>query len=686
MILKAMTRLRSWRENDPVGVAVLAGGSLFAFLLTLGIPLWDDDFTSWFRKIQEHSIFRYLWEWIWPVSTQPEYWGFNERPVQSLIYKFFYGISGYHSWSYFLFKSLIYGLVGWRIYCLALLLGGNVSIGARRAAAAIAGLYLVSPGPVAALILHQDLAPLAALVNLLLLEWIYRSVEATPLGWKGLPRLSDPAQRRWVLQWLGISFCIYLGYKTKADVKLLGPVLALYVVLVRRHQWAYFAIPVAACALLAVPWGPGIFSKLPPFIPGSGGSSVGWMFQEARFSRVFSYLWNPENFDWRNFYRSAPLSLAGVLGPFVLIVAAGFAVWRIQGDDHPLSQTRKSSSGRAWLLFALWWVMVLAATSALSDINFTFRIRYGILTLTPTAVLLAGLAVAFVTSLKELPKWVLPVATAALVLQSGMNLWRSGQYRRDIGLIMVAVDHAYDRVRRDFQDHRLALLPDFRPYDYRPGAGRVFDEKTSIQSTDELEKSFPAGKTVAISWHPTLWEQMELVEFYRGCQWYSPFDWIWPCQDGVGAALMRWLGRSPEYERGEQLRAQGKHQEARQVHEQFLREHPGSLAARFVIGLESFSLQDWNRSWEVFSELASLFPENNAVLYNAGLAAMETKRYGQAAQWLETVVSREPSNYPVLMNLQETYRRAEKNRARQRVIGELERLYPTDPKVKSLRN
>ncbi len=679
-------KLAKWRKEDPQGVAVLLGGFIFAWFFTLGIPLWDDDFTSWSRKVDGQSIFRFLWEWISPISTQPEHWGFNERPVQSLIYKTFQMVSGYEAWSYFLFKSAIYAAVGWRIYRLGLLLGGETSRLARFASAGVAALYLLSPGPVAALILHQDVAPVAALVNLLLLEWIFRSVEATPVEWRGLPDFSKPAVRSWAAKWLGIAVCIYLGYKTKADVKLLGPVLAAYILVTRRHQWAYFAIPIGAAALLAVPWGPGIFTRLPPFVPGSGGSSVGWMFQEAKLARVFSYLWSPDAFPWRDFYLSAPLSLAGILGPFVLIVAAGFAIWRVQGDDRPLARWNKTAHGRAWVLFAIWWAVVMGATSALSDINFTFRLRYGILTLTPTAILLAGLAVAYIRSAKELPRYALHVACAALVLQAGMNLLRSAKYRRDMGIVMVSVDQAYERVAKDFPGASLALMPDFRPYDYRPGAGRVFDLKTVLADTGDLsKKAFPPGNTIVISWNPTLWEEIELIEAYTGCRSYSPFDWLWPCPKKAGAMVMRWLGANPLYQKAELLRKGGKNAEALALHEQFLKDHPGSLAVRFVIGLESFLVGNPTRAWEVFHPLSEYFPNNNAVLFNTALAGMETQHLIEAAKLLETIAEREPTNYGVLYNLQEAYKRSRRDRARERVVRELERLFPQDDAVKKLR-
>ncbi len=644
---------------------ILIFGFLFALFLTQGIPLWDDDFTSWFWKIKDHSILHYFWEWLWPVSTQPEHWGFNERPAQSVLYKLGYFISGYESWSYFVIKSAIYAVVGWRIVRLAELLSGGKkkSWAARSALVAwvgvgIGALYYTAPGPVAALILHQDLAPLAALTNLLLLEWIFRSIEATPPDWQGLPNFRLPAHRAWLRKWLAISFCVYLGYKTKADVKLIGPTVGLYLLLTRARQWAFFAFPLTLMGLLAVPWGPGIFSKLPPFVPGSGGSSIGWMFQEARLSRVLSYLWSPDAFDWKSFWQAAPLSIAGVLGPFALVPALAFGVYRVQGDDAPLASWRKSATGRAWVFFGLWWCVVLAATSVLSDINFTFRIRYGILTVVPSLLLLGGLWMALAEQVRTHAwrRWLGVGLLTCLALQVGMNTIRSARYRRDLGQVMVAIDQAYERIAREYRDHRLAFMPDFRPYDYRPDAPKLFQERVTLESVGEFAKRYRPGETVTASWSASLWPELDLIAFPNGCRSGVLFDLLRPCPAGFGVAVMKWVGPLRLYEEGETLRAKGQVGQARELHERLLKEHPGNSATKFVIGLESFVLRDPRRAREVFGELEGPFFQNNAVIYNAALARMGVGEFGRAAELLETVLEREPGNSSARMNLQEVYR------------------------------
>src|SRR5262245_29280496 len=107
--------VRFWNE-DKYRRWLLVGGFAYAMFFRHGIPLWDYDFTSWFHKIKDHSFFYYFWNLISPISTQPQYWGFNERPIQALLYKFFYLIGGYDPTVYFIYKSAVYGGLGVMIY------------------------------------------------------------------------------------------------------------------------------------------------------------------------------------------------------------------------------------------------------------------------------------------------------------------------------------------------------------------------------------------------------------------------------------------------------------------------------------------------------------------------------------------------------------------------------------------
>src|SRR5262249_42824899 len=153
----------------------------------------------------------------------------------------------------------------------------------------------------------------------------------------------------------------------------------------------------------------------------------------------------------------------------------------------------------------------------------------------------------------RIPQWALAIGIAGLALQIGVNLNRSITHRRDMGQVMVVVDQAYDYVDHHFPNERVTLAPDFRPYDYHPDAAPWFQAKTWLSKMEDLDKNpNQAGKTYVISWGPSLWAKLEVVEHFTGCTG-ALFDKIWPCSKGTGAWLMRYIGSDSLYDQGEAL-------------------------------------------------------------------------------------------------------------------------------------
>ena len=100
-----------WRE-DLCRPALLVGGFLWAAFIAQALPFWDGDFTIYFRGMLGKSMGRLLWEWIAPISTNPESWGFLGGAVQFLAYKVSYQIAGYDPWPYSFLRG-IYVTRGW---------------------------------------------------------------------------------------------------------------------------------------------------------------------------------------------------------------------------------------------------------------------------------------------------------------------------------------------------------------------------------------------------------------------------------------------------------------------------------------------------------------------------------------------------------------------------------------------
>ncbi len=671
-------------RSNAIQVGLFLFGFAYAWFFSQGIPLWDDDFTSWFWKIKDRQITSIVWEWISPVSTQPEHWGFNERPLQALIYKLGYAVSGYESWSYFLFKNAVYGALGVMIYLWGLrLVPESLSPSrARTAALAVAILFLVAPAPMAAHVMYADFAPIAELIFLGMTYLLWAAVEKTPAYFSGSPRLSNPEHRRWLLKMSLLSFCTYLGYKSKADLKVIPLVLAVYVAIVRRAQWRFFAIPVALMLLLAVPWGREVFEKLPPFLPGSKGSEVGWMFQPASLDRLIEFFWSSQSHDFVTSLRAPTMSLAAVLGPFLLIPLLLFLLWRIEAFDKVHWTRLKSSSDRSRLFVLIWFVAITLAVSALPALNYSFRIRYGILPWVPVSILLAWVFGLFADSLEKLPRGALALAIVCLALQGGINVSRSIQYRRELGQVMIGVDRAYEYFSKNHPREKLVLAPDFRPYDYRPDAPDSVRQKVWVKTGEELQRrSFEKDHTYLLSWKPAFWEKVELVGHFPGCRETSVFDLIFGCAPGTGAFLMRYIGENSDYARGEALRQKGDWDGALREFDHLLNSYPGSLLGQFARGMTLAQKKDWPSAQDAFARLELVFPMHPAVLYNHALAFEGLSNYASAIERLRKVAALEPLNSAALVHLYFCYEKAGESRLAGEVLAGIQKSFPDDPEV-----
>src|SRR5262249_44249522 len=156
-----------------------------------------------------------------------------------------------------------------------------------------------------------------------------------------------------------------------------------------------------------------------------------------------------------------------------------FLAWRAEAIDQVQWRRLTTPVDRARTFALVWFLVVLAGVSALPAINYIFRVRYGIITMVPVSLLLAWVFGLFAEAaawtrrpsaegVRSLPAWAVAVGIALLVFQSAMNLSRSITFRRDMGQVMVAVDQAYEYFAKNYAAEKLALFPDFRPYDYRP--------------------------------------------------------------------------------------------------------------------------------------------------------------------------------------------------------------------------
>src|SRR5262249_5563694 len=244
----------------------------------------------------------------------------------------------------------------------------------------------------------------------------------------------------------------------------------------------------------------------------------------------------------------------------------------------------ESAAGRARLFVALWFGAILLSSSALPAINYFFRIRWGILPLTPCCILLAWVFGLFTEACSGLPRWASIGCIVLFTLQAGINLNRSVWHRRDLGQIMTSVDRVYAHVDEEFPHDELALWPDFLSYEYRPDASPAIRRRDAMATPEDLPERHTPNGTLVIAWSPSLWEQLDLMERFDGCGGTTLFEVIVPCTPAVSAVLMRYIGPDPGYDAAATARAAGDLPAARQLYEAFLARHPNNLGARFQLG------------------------------------------------------------------------------------------------------
>lgn len=504
----------------------------YAFFLSFGLALWDDDFTSWISKINTQTFTSIFLEILSPISTQPEYWGFNERPLEKLLYKLGLVISGRSSWAYFALKSVFFAGM-----CLFTFLWcERIQASSKKKSSWLSGaitvFFMLSPGVAASHVLLQDFAPVAEFFILSSSYYMWKIIETTPQEWRFKDILFLPSKEKnvWMLCWLVLAFWTYLGFKAKADVKLLPLIVGLYILYLRPRQIFLFTGPLVLMGLLAVPWGPGLFSKVPPFLPGSSGSEISWMWQPASLERLRDFIWSQEVYSFSDSWKTPTLALSGIFGPFLLfgLMVLYFCSPRRFSIRNIFSI--KTSVGRARFFCLIWLAVIALGVSALPEINYTFRVRYGILTTLPACFLLITLIAHFFKyQKKKLNRYFLILIFIILFgLQTALNFSRSVEVRKNYAAVITAVDQVYSYVEANTNITTLILFPDFLPYDYWRGVSPAIDNKISLRSTEDF-KQFVNINAHYISWSKLDFPELNLLSQFSACNDDGPFERIFGC-------------------------------------------------------------------------------------------------------------------------------------------------------------
>ncbi len=366
----------------------------------------------------------------------PERWGFQDRPVQILLFKALFSLSGHGPAAYYLFKAFLVALLA---VALAFFARG-AGLGAR--AGLLAGAVVAAASPTFASALWvSDFELLAQLLTVAFLGAFLAFDRIDP------SRLPAWTARFWAWQ-AGLFALALLAHRTKGSAKLLPGILLCYLLLFRRRALRRCLPLVAALGLSVVPVFHLLEDPVPPFAPFSPDRSEGWKWKPANLETL--WMLTLGNTDPLTGTAEMPVasSLGSVLCP-VLLVGALASLLAVGPGALPDSSSDK---GRALRLTALWAAAAVAAVAAFAAfprLPAGFMARYVVVGLVPLSLLLGAL---FDRASRRLPFAGAAVACAALILSfAAQNLPVIRFARESIGQTIVAYDRAREDISRSLE-------------------------------------------------------------------------------------------------------------------------------------------------------------------------------------------------------------------------------------------
>ena len=255
--------IAGWLKQAGPGILLCLGAFAYAGTVLGSLRLFDNDY-DWINQAQDAGWFQILADIFRPI---PERWGFQDRPVQVLCFKFLFGFSGYSPGAYYTFKAALFAAVCIGIMRLSLALGLD------RRSSILAGVIFAVSGPGQASALWvSDFELLAEILML----------AAFGLFWRILN--SDPAASR-VKEFRNQAMFVMLAvvaHRTKGSAKLIPAIVLIYLFLYRRDQVRRFLPALVLISLTIVPVFALISDPIPPFAPFAEDRSQGWMWKPAR--------------------------------------------------------------------------------------------------------------------------------------------------------------------------------------------------------------------------------------------------------------------------------------------------------------------------------------------------------------------------------------------------------------------
>jgi tetratricopeptide (TPR) repeat protein len=655
-------RFSTWTQAHREEIKIGAIGAAVAFFFTHGLPLWDDDYSQWLT--QAHAgIFGIIKRILLPVTSEPQTWGYSDRPVQVLFYWVLSHVLGTWGTGWFLVKSVVFGGLVGTLYHWARKLGVE-----RAPAIAAVALFTFCANVQASLIWHSDFGVYSQLVLSILLLWSVEQIEKGPRsvtfsrGLGGIP----PEFKRFVVTFFVAT---YLGAKLKGDVRLAPLVLMAWLYLFKRERFKAYWAPFTATFLATLPWSGQLFRLAPPFLGGSG--YAGWTYGSFNLHRVWEFI-GADAF----YVAGAPLSLVGASGILVALGLLAYGGYRAYQEKLELPDEKVG-------FFLTWMTLSLLACGAIASQNPTFQLRYTLIPMVPATLLIALLTGAAFREFGRV-SYFKEAALAIFAIQCGIHLVHDYQHRRDMGHTVVAIDKIYRTIEEDHPSSSFVLMPGFLNYGYKVASDKpAITGRKGVNGVDAIvQANLPPGNTFAASWSSTLDPRMSVAKVATGCG-ASLFDVIFPCSATDGAVLLRFEGQNiPELTEGDKLDKAGNLAGAAQAYEGYLAKVPQNHGVDFILGLVYYRLGSYAKMEQVYDQFAPFFPAHTSVLYNWGLAKQGVQKYAEASKLLERAYTMAPKDYAIGFNLADSYMRMHRKGRALATLQELLKVYPNSDVMK----
>lgn len=652
--------LKGWAQDHQEEIRVGAVAAAVTFFFSHGLPLWDDDYSQWLTQANQ-GFFSNLIRFLSPFTTEPQTWGYSDRPGQVLIYQILHLLFGYWGTGFFFVKSVVFGALIGALYrwMRKLQIERAICYGAL-------ALFAFSTNALASILWHSDFSVYSQLILVLILFWAYPQIEKGPSQFsiykKGLGNL-PAAFTRFALTFF---FLVYFGSKVRGDVRLAPVILLAYLAIFRFEKFKVYLPPMGLTFLATLPWSGQMFKQLPPFLGGKGYQ--GWTYGSFSISRVFEFL-GSDLFT----FKSAPLSVLGGLGiVFVLLAIAYFG--------YQLYREKIEAPDEKWGFFLVWFLIALLACGTLASQNKAFELRYTVLAMVP-AVFLIGLGAQ--NAYRELSgfRWIQYATVALVFAQVGLHFFHDYQYRRDMGHTIVAVDKIYSTMEKTYANAQLLFAPGFLPYGYKTtGAAPSVAGRKTLNSWEEVAR-YQAGNTYVASWNASLDPRMTVATVATGCG-SSLFDAVFGCKPTEGAVLLKYVGPVSELAQADQLDKQGNLAGARQTLEGYLQRDPNNHGVAFIAALYAYKSGDHARMEQIYDNLGPYFPGHPSIVYNWGLAKQGVQKFAEASKLLERAYAMVPKDYAIGFNLADSYFKAGKKTRALATLDELLKTYPDNKPMK----